>query len=103
MEIKILYKEYPRNLNNKLNYLYFTLDEKKFKLPIVYIKYLKRNAFLVDGALNEFEKYVEEHYDCNIEKVKSYILYQLYNYSKGKGLNPVNYWDLKYVKRKEQI
>lgn len=102
MKIEILYKERSGNIDHEVNHVYFTLDNKEFKLPIIYIKRLRKNVFLDDAALKEFKNYVEKHYDGNVEKVKNYFLYCLYNYSKGRGLNPVNYWDLKYVKRKEK-
>lgn len=101
MEIKILYKEYPRNLDHEVNHVCFTLDGKEFKLPIIYIKQLKRNVFLSDAALTEFEKYVEKNYNNNVETVKNYFLYCLYNYSKGRGLEPTNYLGLKKIKYKE--
>ena len=101
MEIKILYKERPGNLDNQVNHVYFTLDNKEFKLPILYIKQLRKNVFLGDAALKEFENYVKMHYDCEVEKVKDLFLYELRWYSNNRNLDPVCHYNLSEVKYKE--
>lgn len=102
MEIKILYKERPGNLDHQVNYVHFTLDDKEFKLPIIYIKSLRQNCFLQDATLTEFEEYVEKHYDCEVEKVKDLFMYKLRWYSNNRNLAPVCWYNLSEIKYKEE-
>lgn len=101
MKIKINGKKYPRNLDHQVNYVYFMVDDKEFELPIIYIKRLRKNAFLADASLTQFEEYIKRHYNCEIEKVKDYFLYELRRYSNHIGLDPVSHWNLSEVKYKE--
>lgn len=101
MKIEILYKERPGNLDHQVNHIYFTLDDKEFKLPIIYIKSLRKNVFLQDAALKEFEEYVEQHYDCEVEKVKDLFLHKLRLYSNNRNLDPVCWYNLSEIKYKE--
>lgn len=102
MDIKILNKQIHRNVEGIKNNITFTVDGVKFKIPIIYINIQNRkmNVFTDCRELDLLVDYISQNYDCDIQDFKKFLLYKLYEYSKGVNLDKPDIVNLTDVKIK---
>lgn len=88
---KILGKKYPRNLEVKINTVYFEYNNKKFETDILYIKSRNRYAFVQPWkeTHEEFKQRLAKMGISSIERQEEFLTL-LNKYSK---LGPMKEWD----------
>ena len=88
---KILGKKYPRNLQSKINTIYFEHNNQKFEVDMLYVTHRNRYVFVQgwNETTNEFRERLDKIGISSIERQEEFLIL-LNKYSK---LGPMKEWE----------